>query len=143
MDEKRSVGKFWESFENFWWKFYRKIKLFLFFNFFENLLLKIEHSEIPPFFYNNSFGFGGGWGFPPFPPGYALGSKQNQQFKNRKRFFHPNAQKINACFLKFCEKSAKIMHSSQFLKKSFENFLKPFCTLRFSSKRAKIDPMPF
>ena len=45
--------------------------LFLFFIFFENLLLKIELSEITPFFYNNFFGFGGG-GISPFPPGYAL-----------------------------------------------------------------------
>ena len=43
------------------------IFLFLFFIFFENLLLKIELSEITPFFYNNFFGFGGGE-FPPFPP---------------------------------------------------------------------------
>ena len=39
--------------------------------FFENLLLKIEPSEITPFFYNNLFRFRGG-GIPPFPPGYAL-----------------------------------------------------------------------
>ena len=39
--------------------------------FFENLLLKIEPSEITPVFYKKSFGFGGG-GFPHFPPGYAL-----------------------------------------------------------------------
>ena len=42
--------------------------IFIFY-FFENLLLKIELSEISPFFYNNFFGFGGG---SPFPPGYAL-----------------------------------------------------------------------
>ena len=47
---------------------------FLFLFFFENLLLKIELSEITPFFYNNFFGFVGGGDFPPFPhPGYALG----------------------------------------------------------------------
>ena len=34
--------------------------LFLFFIFFENLLRKIELSEITPFFYNNFFGLGGG-----------------------------------------------------------------------------------
>ena len=43
------------------------IFLFLFFIFFENLLLKIELSEITPFFYNNFFGFVGE-NFPPFPP---------------------------------------------------------------------------
>ena len=45
---------------------------FLFFYFFENLLLKIGLSEITPFFYNNFFGFEGGGEFTPFPPGYAL-----------------------------------------------------------------------
>ena len=40
---------------------------FLFLFFFENLLLKIELSEITPFFYNNFFGFRGGGEFPPFP----------------------------------------------------------------------------
>ena len=38
----------------------------------ENLLLKIQPSEITPFFYNNFFVFGRG-DFPP-PPGYALGN---------------------------------------------------------------------
>ena len=41
--------KFWENFENFWWEFYRKL-IFIFI--LENLLLKIEPSEITPFFYN-------------------------------------------------------------------------------------------
>ena len=45
---------------------------FYYFNFFENLLLKIELSEITPFFNKNFFGFGGGGEFPPSPPGYAL-----------------------------------------------------------------------
>ena len=59
-------------------KFFDKNSLeklnFLFFIFFENLLLKIELSEITPFFYNNFFGFfwGRGGGISPFPPGYAL-----------------------------------------------------------------------
>ena len=49
-----------------------KLSFFLFFiiYFLENLLLKIEPSEITPFFYNN-FSVSGG-GFPPFPPWYAL-----------------------------------------------------------------------
>ena len=51
------------------WKFYRKID-FLFY-FLENFLIKIEPSEITPFFYNNFFSFGGGYFF-PLPPGYAL-----------------------------------------------------------------------
>ena len=68
------VRKFWENFEFVWWKFYRKIEFFIFyFYFFENLLvkIKIEPSEITPFFYHNFFRFRGG-GFHPFPPGYTL-----------------------------------------------------------------------
>ena len=36
-------------------------------------MLKIEHSEITPFFYNNFFNFGGQGNvpYPVFPPGYA------------------------------------------------------------------------
>ena len=61
----------WEILRKFW-KFLMKILLkngiFILFLilFFENLLLKIEPSEITPVFYNNFFGFGGG-GFPPSP----------------------------------------------------------------------------
>ena len=62
MDEK---PKLLENFEIFWWKFYWKIEFFIFF---ENLLLKIELSEITPFFYNNFFGFGGGGISPLSPP---------------------------------------------------------------------------
>ena len=40
------------------------------------MLLKIELSEITPFFYN-FFGFGGG-DFPSFPPGYALAGNVGQ-----------------------------------------------------------------
>ena len=36
--------------------------------------------------------------------------------------FRPNARKINAWFVKFLEKYAKIMHFCYFLKRSFENF---------------------
>ena len=49
------------------------IFILFFILFFENLLLKIEPSEITPVFYNSFFRFRGG-DFPPFPPGYALGS---------------------------------------------------------------------
>ena len=65
------LGKFW----NFLIKMLRKIEFFIFFIFifFKNLLLKIELSEITPFFYNNFFGFGGG-GISPLPLGYALAS---------------------------------------------------------------------
>ena len=60
MDGKQIGGKFWENFEIFRWKFYRKIVFFIFiFYFFENLLLKIEPSEITPFLQ--------GGGFPPSP----------------------------------------------------------------------------
>ena len=56
------LRKIWK----FWWKYYRKFEFFFIF-YLENLLLKIEPSEITPFFYSNFFGFGGG-GFPPFLP---------------------------------------------------------------------------
>ena len=81
------VGKFWENFENFWWKFYWKIEfLFYFILFFENLLLKIEPSEITPVFYTSFLvlfpseitpgrSLGGKGEIPPFPPGYALASR--------------------------------------------------------------------
>ena len=46
------LGTFWEKFENLWWKFYRKIEFLFFIFILENLLLKIEPSEIAPFFYN-------------------------------------------------------------------------------------------
>ena len=43
-----------------------KLNIFIFY-FFENLLLKIEPSEIPPFFYNNFFSVSGGGHFPLSP----------------------------------------------------------------------------
>ena len=51
------VGKFWENFENFWWKFNWKLT---FIRIFGKFVTKKEPSEITPFFYNNFFGFGGG-----------------------------------------------------------------------------------
>ena len=75
------------------WKFFKKILLnnwifililFLIL-FFENLLLKIEPSEIIPFFYNNFFRFRGA-GIFPFPPGYALAAnyiERSERFFNR------------------------------------------------------------
>ena len=50
-----------------------KLNIFIFLFLLENLLLKIEPSEITPFFYYNFFGFGGG-DF-SLPPGYALGPR--------------------------------------------------------------------
>ena len=76
MDEKRKLlGNFEKILKIFDENSIEKLNfyfiLFLFFIlFFENLLLKIEPSEITPVFYNNFFGFGGG--ISPFPPGYAL-----------------------------------------------------------------------
>ena len=48
-----------------------------FFIILENLLLKIEPSEITSFFYNNFFGFGGGGGFPLSPLATPLVTMQN------------------------------------------------------------------
>ena len=49
--------KFLENFENH--DDENSIEKLHFLLFLENLLVKIEPSEITPFFYNNSFGFGG------------------------------------------------------------------------------------
>ena len=68
LDEIRKLLGNFEKIK-FWMKILKKNWIFILF--FEYLLLKIEHSEITPFFYNNFFGFGGG-DFPPCP-GYALG----------------------------------------------------------------------
>ena len=54
------VGKFWENFENFWWKFNRKIEFLASCG---KVVVKIEPSEITPFFYSNFFDFGGGGTF--------------------------------------------------------------------------------
>ena len=54
------------------------LKKICIFYFFENFLLKLEPSEIPPFFYNNSFGFGGG--ISPFPSAYAHGTATIKPF---------------------------------------------------------------
>ena len=43
--------------------------------FLENLLLKIELSEITSFFLQEFFPFRGGGDFPPVPPGYATVSE--------------------------------------------------------------------
>ena len=61
------LWKIWKNSQIFWWKFYRKL---IFFIFFENFLLKIEPWEITQFFYTNFFGFGG---IPPFPLATPLG----------------------------------------------------------------------
>ena len=44
-----------------------KLNFLFFFIFWENLLQKIDLSEITPFFYNNFFRFRGGGNFPPSP----------------------------------------------------------------------------
>ena len=53
-------------------KFFDKhsLEILHFYLFLEKLSLKIEHSEIPSFFYNN-FSISGGGTFPVFPPGGA------------------------------------------------------------------------
>ena len=60
------VRKYWETFENIWWKFNRKIeKNYLVL---EEVWLKIGHSEISAFYYN-IFSISGRETFPVFPPG--------------------------------------------------------------------------
>ena len=54
--------------------------------------------------------------------------------------FRPNAQKINALFVKFFKKYAKIMHVRYFLKnffKIFENFLKNLQQIVYLVQRRK------
>ena len=65
------------------WKFLMKIQLknWILLWYLENLLLKIEPSEITQFFYNNFFGFGGGGNSLPSPPKSAYG---NHNFTFRK-----------------------------------------------------------
>ena len=71
------VGKFWENFENFWWKFYWKWNFYfiLIFNFIFNFIFRKFVTKNRAFGNNTSFlqhffGFGGGG---DSPPGYALG----------------------------------------------------------------------
>ena len=91
MDEKpKLLGNFEKILKFFDENSIEKLN-FLFFYFFENLLLKIELSEITPFFYNNFFGFGGD--FPPSPPGYALG-KSYIFFRDLSIEFHLKISKI-------------------------------------------------
>ena len=81
------VGKFWETFENIWWRFYRKIAFVFYFNF-GKCVIKIEHSEIKPFFYNIFSVSGGG---SPFPLATPL---------NRSKFpFRENISRVCAFFL--------------------------------------------
>ena len=53
-------------------------------------------------------------------------SKFSKIFSNipRNSLFPPNRQKINAWFVKFLEKYAKIMHFSNFLNKNFQHLRK-------------------
>ena len=76
------VGNFWENFDNFWWKFYSKIEFLFLILFFENLLLKIEPSEITPFS-TTIFLVSGVRNFPPFPLAtpLALINKLSSPFK--------------------------------------------------------------
>ena len=71
--KKQIVRKFWENFENFRWKFYRKME-FLFYFYFGKFVTKNRAFGNNTFLYN-IFSVSGGGGFPPFPPGYALAWK--------------------------------------------------------------------
>ena len=73
MDEKL---KLLGNFENFDENSIEKLTFYLIF-ILENFLLKIEPSEITPFFYNNFFRFGGI--FPLSLPGYALACKEGMR----------------------------------------------------------------
>ena len=67
--ERKLLGNFEKILKIFDENSIEKLKFYLFLFlilFFENLLLKIEPSEITPFFYNKFFRFRGG-GFPPSP----------------------------------------------------------------------------
>ena len=64
-------GKFWENFENFWWKCYRKIEIFSFNFIFRKFVTKNRAFGYNTIFLQQFFRFGGG-DF-PLPPGYALG----------------------------------------------------------------------
>ena len=72
--ETQIVGKFWENFEIFWWKFYRKIEFFIFILFFRKFVTKNRAFGNNTIFLQQFFRFRGGGNFPPFPPGYALAS---------------------------------------------------------------------
>ena len=85
MDEKpKLLGNFEKILKFFDENSIEKLNfLFFFIFFFENLLLKIELSEITPFFYINFFGFGVGGGISPLPPpGYALVSTTPSPYIN-------------------------------------------------------------
>ena len=72
MDEKRKLlGNFEKILKIFDENSIEKLN-FYFILFFENLLLKIEPSEITPVFYN-IFSVSGGGGFPPSPLATPLG----------------------------------------------------------------------
>ena len=73
------VGKFWEKFANFWWKFYRKMEfLFYFYFYFGKFVTKNSAFGNSTIFLQQSFRFRGGDFPPPFPaPGYALVAKRN------------------------------------------------------------------
>ena len=108
------LWKFRENFEIFWWTSIEKLNflfIYLFFYFFENLLLKIELSEITPFFYNNFFGFGGGdFPLPPWlRPWWQVGVWikliksyliSSLIFNFLILFYHPNFQ--NFKYVLFC-----------------------------------------
>ena len=73
LDEKRKIfGKFEKILKDFDENSIENVNFYFIF-ILENLLVKIEPSEITPFFYNNCFSVSGGC--PPIPPGYALETK--------------------------------------------------------------------
>ena len=109
----RSFFAVWTKNTNCWdilrkfWKFLMKIQLknWILLWFLENLLLKIEPSEITQFYYNNFFGFGGGDSSPPLPPLPPLNPPMyynvfDAEWENKKPL------KIFSCFKEVSKNSA-------------------------------------
>ena len=70
-------GKFWEDFENLWWKFYWKIEFlfYFYFLFFEKIVSKDRAFGNNTSFLQQGFRFRRGEGdFPHLAPGYSLGT---------------------------------------------------------------------
>ena len=70
----RIAGNFWENFENFWWKFYRKLNFYFIF-IFRKCVTKNRALGNNTIFLQHFFRLG--CDFPLFAAGYGLGKKIN------------------------------------------------------------------